>query len=81
MNIRERQVAYAYALVENARQTIHIASCALGNLQYGDGKDLHADFNAALRNVQELCAKIELILDANTDYNCPVVHVKKGETK
>ena len=67
MTIRERQLAYAFALVENARQNILIASQVLGNLRYGESGNIIDDFHNAARKVREVSRKLEEIMDSNTE--------------
>lgn len=80
MTIRERQLAYAFALVENARQNILIASQVLGNLRYGECGNLIDDFHNAAREVGEVCRKLEEIMDSNTVWSfCSGQDLEKEE--
>lgn len=80
MTIRERQLVHAFALVENARQTILVASQVLGNLRYGESGNIIDDFHNAAREVGEVCRKLEEMMDSNTEWSfCSGLALEKEE--
>lgn len=78
MNIKERQAVYAFALVENAKSSLHLAGCVIGNLQYEKNKNIATDIHAAYKAVEEVRMRLDMILDDNTDWND---NLKIGETR
>lgn len=83
MGIRERQLTYAFALIENAKQTLYTAAQVLGHLPYGKDGDVHNDILMATRDVEDIRMKIEDIIDQNTDWsrNQDLVREIPGEVK
>lgn len=79
MGIRERQLTYAFALIENAKQTLYTAAQVLGHLPYGKDGDVHNDILRATRDVDDIRMKIEDIIDQNTDWH--MVREIPGEVK
>lgn len=83
MKIRERQLTYAFALIENAKQTLYTAAQFLGNLPYGKDGDVHNDILMATRDIEDIRIKINDIMDMNTDWsrNQDLVREIPGEVK
>ena len=80
MTIRERQLAYAFALVENAKQNILVASQVLGNLRYGEYGNIIDDFHYAARVVGKVCGKLDEVMDSNTEWSfCSGLPLEKEE--
>lgn len=80
MTIRERQLAYAFALVENAKQTILVASQFLGNLRYGEYGNIVDDILNAAREVEKVRGKLNDVMDCNTDWSfCSGLALEKEE--
>ena len=69
MKIRERQLTYAFALIENAKQTLLTAAQFLGNLPYGKDGDVRNDILTATRDIEDIRIKINDIMDMNTDWS------------
>lgn len=69
MTIRERQLAYAFALVENAKQNILVASQFLGNLRYGEHGNIIDDILNAAREVEKVRDKLNEVMDFNTEWS------------
>ena len=83
MKIRERQLTYAFALIENAKQTLYTAAQFLGNLPYGKDGDVRNDILTATRDIEDIRIKINDIMDMNTDWsrNQDLVREIPGEVK
>lgn len=69
MKIRERQVAYAFALVENAKNTLYTATQVIGNSLQWMGGDIRDEIYCAAKTLGNVCRKMDEVLDANTDWS------------
>lgn len=70
MKIRERQLAYAFALVENAKNTLYTATQVIGNtLRYGKDGDIRDEILGAAKTLENARRKMEEVMDANTDWS------------
>lgn len=80
MKIRERQLAYAFALVENAKNTLYTAMQVIGNtLRYGKDGDIRDEILGAaktLENARLSHAKSRLRMGK---MYCPMFHVRLPE--
>lgn len=83
MTIKERQLTYAFAMVESAKQSLHLASCIIGNLaydaEYGKERNIHEDFVDASKSVENLRQVLECIVDNNTEWSPMPSETTKGE--
>ena len=70
MKIRERQLVYAFALVENAKNTLYTATQVIGNtLRYGKDGDIRDEILGAAKTLENARRKMEEVMDANTDWS------------
>lgn len=70
MKIRERQLAYAFALAENAKNTLYTATQVIGNtLRYGKDGDIRDEILGAAKTLENARRKMEEVMDANTDWS------------
>jgi len=82
MTIKERQVTYAFAMVESAKQLLHLASCMIGNLaydaEYGKERNIHEDFVDAFKSVEKLLQVLERLVDNSTEWSPMPSETTKG---
>lgn len=70
MKIRERQLAYAFALVESAKNVLYTATQVMGNmLRYGKDGDVRDEIIGAAKMLENACLKMGEVMDANTDWS------------
>lgn len=69
MKIRERQLAYAFALVENAKNMLYTATQVIGNTLQWKGGDIRDEILGAAKTLENARRKMEEVMDANTDWS------------
>lgn len=70
MKIRERQLAYAFALVESAKNVLYTATQVMGNmLRYGKDGDVRDEIIGAAKMLEDASLKMGEVMDANTDWS------------
>lgn len=69
MTIRERQIVYAFALIENAKQTLGMARNFLGDFPYDNGRrNLLDDMTEALESIDKVRSTLDRAVDGVTDW-------------
>jgi len=70
VKIRERQLAYAFALVESAKNVLYTATQVMGNmLRYGKDGDVRDEIIGAAKMLEDASLKMGEVMDANTDWS------------
>ena len=69
MTIRERRIIYAFALIENAKQTLGLAMNVLGNFPYDNGRgNMRHDIDDILTSIEKVRLRLDRIGDSVTDW-------------
>ena len=69
MKIRERQLTYAFALVEDAKNALYTATRMLGNTLQWKGGDIRDEILSAAKTLEDARFKMQEVMDANTDWS------------